>query len=568
MGSAVTSIGSGKESEDVCVDDFEAPSSTILALEGNFSLERSRARFDRLRELREEGLVMFECDIVIANPEALALDGEMNQSSSAKGSPPPGEWWHLTLVITNRESDSIHQTLLFFARNKPDSTPVASFVVAEFLNCKRRTASRGDIRFVVLDLIPHACPSQCIEIWFETEQSTKNFGQSRTAATCRAILLRFIQASNTLCRDFKNRMNNDVEGPTEHLSIEKGLRAYLQGKNDLGMNFLERAKHLLREILASECDLAAEYKNQWEIGTTEVADRIRQQALTITGYCARFSQILYIQSERWPWFPRREWLNLQALQEYQIRQLVEEMVFSQIEQHAFLRWVSKMPEAVLLQGSAIQKRLEARGKIQGVTEKNKLRKWAQKNAALPGGERFIGMFEDAEDFELLLSPALDMLRKMDNCCAPVQYVRLWAEAGHMAVETIIMKLQKPMEGGGMDHGFAAPDHPALVHALGAMSESDYMIYNALIAKLFTPTDLFGSDLSMHEFEKEVLLEGIGDQYFLDWEREAVDPVMYLGWMLDGQVEMIMSPRGPHAPEASKPATTATSEREKVLLENL
>jgi len=333
--------------------------------------------------------------------------------------------------------------------------------------------------------------------------------------------------------------------------LARGLHRFLSRQSMEGSrrSFLQDAGKILESILSSKVDLAAQFLNNFQGGagpSQEYLD-LRKKALTITGYCAGYARILFRMSgtDKPSHFPDEDWKNLQALQEYQVRQFVEEMVFGQVTSRGFSfdRWCASMPEAAWMQSECnICRAASAQSGAVHVTGKDRLRKWAETRAQAEGGERYAGLFTNSEDFQLLLAPALSMLNNMGACITPVERCRLWAVCVQSSVTCIVPKLARPMPGGGTDPGFAAADKPELIKYLITVSENEELVYHGLVARLFTPTDNLSNfdvvELGLPEGNPEFVLADVGDQYVYDSEHVSIDAIQELGWLLDTQMLVV------------------------------
>lgn len=124
-------------------------------------------------------------------------------------------------------------------------------------------------------------------------------------------------------------------------------------------------------------------------------------------------------------------------------------------------------------------------------------------------------------FQMMLTPALEMVQAMQYCSTPCQKVRLWAEAILEAISLINMQIGENAIGG--------PDVPSIVLFLTCINDCDNLVVQAKLARLFC---LDNYDQKEFKLPEGGLYLGMEEQYAFAAEERAIDHSHYLLWAED------------------------------------
>jgi len=220
------------------------------------------------------------------------------------------------------------------------------------------------------------------------------------------------------------------------------------------------------------------------------------------------------------------WYNLQTLQEYQLRQIVEEVVFQQtfdsLEElgvDALVHWTGSMPEPM-----TIQQRLDYTiGLYSKNFEKMELatqeQTWSTKIRKYNPGE-----YKSREALNELLAPALQLVRQIQCCASICHMVRSWVDATLQAIQIVNGHLPEGKE-------LSSPEVPSLMVFLVLQGGCTTIVIRARLAKLFM-VDEFGGDAEELQLPADGLYMDLSDQYVLDAENRSIQPAHTLHWIGD------------------------------------
>jgi len=243
--------------------------------------------------------------------------------------------------------------------------------------------------------------------------------------------------------------------------------------------------------------------------------------------------------------------DLQILEEYQVRQLVEQVLFDSPDarrihmvsethatQGAFVRAIGDMADVKEGQAAfAVNKARFLRLEMEKMDWAHKLRR------------KCPGLYDSPEQLrQVFMQSGLNVLSMVNSIVSRptvVQKVRLWAEALLAALACV----NDAMPPGSEPLG--GPDLPEV--ALFLICHADNALYtHAQLTRIFT-IDYMGEDVYSHpDLPQDVgLYQDIHNQYTYDAEKRSVYPQMMLNYLLDSldlisSLEADEDPDSPHA----------------------
>jgi len=263
------------------------------------------------------------------------------------------------------------------------------------------------------------------------------------------------------------------------------------------------------------------------LGSKSLDDSCRAAARTFSAFAARAARDI-LQLEENPGYKgcgSLVYAHLQALQEYQVRQVVEMAMFSGVRHGmaSLFKWVCQMPEVQSLD----RKITENQANFATTTGHRDI-----ENADWLKRLRNSGRFTTVSEVQALLMPAIDEVQAIGRCDTPVQKVRLWAEA----LVTCTSLINNTMPEGKDPVG--APDLPSIVLFLTCATEGieGGIAAQAKLAALFC-LDSMGQDQETLGLPHGGIYTDLGDQYAFNAEKRSVSPQFSLLW-LDDTLEMI------------------------------
>jgi len=278
-----------------------------------------------------------------------------------------------------------------------------------------------------------------------------------------------------------------------------------------------------------------------------IDDKCRAAARTFSAFAARATRDL-LQLEENPGYKGCDeniFNHLQALQEYQLRQLVEMAMFSGVRHGmpALFKWVCSTPAVQALDAQITANR------DRFATE--------QGNRDIENADwllrlRNSGRFTTTSEVAALLMPAIDEVQAIGRCDTPVQKVRLWAEA----LVTCTSLINNTMPEGKDPVG--APDLPSIVLFLACATDGIQggIAAHAKLAALFC-LDSMGQDKESYQLPHGGLYSDVGDQYAFNAEKRSVSPQFSLLW-LDDTLDMIADMGGLSFDDAQEAAAAAAA----------
>jgi len=214
------------------------------------------------------------------------------------------------------------------------------------------------------------------------------------------------------------------------------------------------------------------------------------------------------------------WEMLTSLQEYQVRQIVEEVCFEQIGGiEVLIEWAKGLEDL-----TGRQQRLESRMKVYRhnvlhFEEIGHATTWAKKlNKYLPG------QYANLEALTSLLKPALKDVKLLSTDCTISQMIRHWVNATLDAVQTVNKVLP---QGKGLD----VPEIPGLMVFLVLQGGCQDILIRGALAKCFM-TDDFGGDFATFDLDPAGLYADTSNQFVMDAEARSIQPLHTLRWIGD------------------------------------
>jgi len=213
-----------------------------------------------------------------------------------------------------------------------------------------------------------------------------------------------------------------------------------------------------------------------------------------------------------------------VLQEYQIRQIVEEIVMDTAGGlPALVEWSKEMRGLSHLQDQFDQKRQLYAANF----EKMELHQsdvyhettWASKLRRYNPGK-----YDNMAKLRKLFNPALDHIRRMNICTSNAHLVRAWVEATLAAVAEVNSVLPEGKE-------VASPELPSLMVFLVIQGVCDNILIRERISRLFL-TDDFGGDAEALDLPSDGLHVATSNHYVLDAEARSIQPLHTMKWIAD------------------------------------
>jgi len=425
-------------------------------------------------------------------------------------------------------------------------------------------------RYMRLHRCPDSSPEEVKELRLRSRKTDRDM--CHRLRLCQSMVIERVRESNTWASAYQKSFDREIYLGQGADPVPRDLityaRCYMEklpiGLTQSGDTPIP-SHSTVYEFLKSKLDMV--------LRSSQLDKECTAHAKTVSGFAGRAARNLF-RAEDPPVEPAYVFTHLQCLQEYQVRQLVEQALFQGPDCNAsgitspdskasnvrsnqvywrpeggtdhtmerFTEWIEGIEDVKTLQDAVNEKRPWFRADPQKMDLDSSWAKRVEKVHTGGTGE----MVDKVGRFQMMLTPALEMVQAMEFCTTPCQKVRLWAEAILEAISLINMQIGEEGQIGG-------PDVPSIVLFLTCITESHNLVTQAKLARLFC---LDNYDQKEFRLPDGGLYQDMAEQYAFAAEERAIDHSHYLLWAED-TLRIIAEESTPAQPQPPANATVNT-----------